>query len=168
MSSKNLSYTLDLDGPMPSIKSILPKAIIQNATDFLNPPIKNIGYKGIEKTSREIVNWFNTSKHIERDFTTTAMLMEKAGTGGAIFRNLYRDFLLEAQEHISSKPLIKAHENYCSIAKSWHLVSELFNEAGKTENQKHINEASALLRDLSIQEKQTMELLLTVDCSHTT
>jgi len=57
------------------------------------PPIKNINYKGILKTSKEIIKWFEQSKNVSKDFKTTAMLIERAGTGGALFRNLYRDFL---------------------------------------------------------------------------
>ncbi|MFG3527507.1 DUF4872 domain-containing protein [Streptomyces sp. NPDC047917] len=31
----------------------------------------------------------------QRDLPQAALMMEKAGTGGALFRNLYRDFLAE-------------------------------------------------------------------------
>jgi hypothetical protein len=50
------------------------------------------------KTSTEIIKWFRTSKDIEGEFKLSAMMMEKAGTGGALFRNLYRDFLKESHE----------------------------------------------------------------------
>ena len=162
MSSKNLSFTIESSGPVPSIQEILPVAITQNAKDFLNPPIKNIGYKGILKTSQEIQKWFKTTKNKHRDFATTAMLMEKAGTGGSLFRNIYRDFLEEAQKYIENKALVQAYKNYSEIAKSWKEVAELFNEAGETENVDHINAASKLLAAISEKEKETMELLLTV------
>lgn len=162
MSSKNLSYILEPLGKIPKISTILPQAIANNANDFLNPPIKNIGYKGILKTSNEIKKWFERSTNKHRDFTTTAMLMEKAGTGGSIFRNLYKDFLNEAQEHLENKTIKKACEQYSQIAKSWKYVSELLNSAGETEEQKYIDEASKLLIELSTQEKETMELLLAV------
>lgn len=44
MSSKNMSYTIESSVSIPSIHEVLPVAITQNAKDFLNPPIKNIGY----------------------------------------------------------------------------------------------------------------------------
>ena len=72
--------------------------IHNNAKTYLNPPIKNLTYKGIYKVSDEIIKRFDNSKSVEYDFKTTAMLMEKAGTGGTIFRNLYRDFLKEAYD----------------------------------------------------------------------
>ena len=92
MASKNLYYTLHKTNRRFDLSVAIATSIINNANDYLNPPINNIGYKGILKTSSEIVKWFKQSKDIERDFKTTAMLMEKAGTGGALFRNLYRDF----------------------------------------------------------------------------
>ncbi len=52
-------------------------AILNNVRDYLNPPIKNIGYKGILKTSVEIKAWFKTSTDVEHEFCTTAMIMEK-------------------------------------------------------------------------------------------
>lgn len=93
MSSKSLYYTLNKTAKKFDLKTSIVTAIRINANDYLNPPITNIGYKGILKTSTEIIKWFKTSKDIETEFKTSAMMMERAGTGGALFRNLYRDFL---------------------------------------------------------------------------
>lgn len=162
MSSKNLSYTIQKTNKIYNLKEIIVTAIKNNAKDYLNPPIKNIGYKGILKTSEEIKKWFKNSKDIERDFTTTAMLMEKAGTGGAIFRNFYRDFLKESYEILKNENIKKAHEMFIEIADLWTKVSMLFDKAGKTKNLQYINEASEILVDLSKKEKIAMELLLKI------
>jgi hypothetical protein len=98
MSSRNLSYTIRKTDKAYDLKIAIKTAIKNNAKEYLNPPIKNISYKGILKTSEEIKKWFKNSKYIKGDFKTTAMLMEKAGNGGAIFRNIYRDFLKESYE----------------------------------------------------------------------
>ncbi|NHQ79887.1 BtrH N-terminal domain-containing protein, partial [Elizabethkingia miricola] len=98
MASKNLYYTIKSTGNNFDLKKTVSTAIRNNATEYLNPPITNISYKGIQKTSTEIIKWFNTSKDIEKEFVLSAMLMERAGTGGALFRNLYRDFLKESYE----------------------------------------------------------------------
>jgi hypothetical protein len=90
------------------------------------------------------------------------MLMEKAVTGGSLFRNLYRDFLQEAQEYIESNALALAYKNYSEIAKSWKEVAELFNEAGETEDVDYINAASKLLVVISKKEQETMGVLLTL------
>lgn len=162
MSSKNLSYTIQNTGKEYDLKKTLIVAIKNNAVDFLNPPIKNIGYKGILKTSQEIIKWFNNSKDIERDFKTTAMLMEEGGTGGALFRNLYRDFLKESYELLKIKQIDEAHTLFSEIAILWNQVSNLFETTAKTKNIIYINQASKILIDLSQREKKAMELLLTI------
>ena len=96
MSSRNLIYTIKKNEEVFDLPSAIKIAIRNNAITYLNPPIKNLTYKGIIKTSVEIKKWFKNSPDVKRDFQTTAMLMERAGTGGSLFRNLYRDFLKES------------------------------------------------------------------------
>ena len=159
MSSKNLSFTISKNGELPDLKTVIKQAIHRNATDFLNPPIKNLGYKGMLKTSTEIKKWFQTSKTQKYDFQTSGSLMERGGTGGALFRNLYRDFLRESGELLGSKDLINASEKYADIAKMWTRVSELFIQIGETEEEKYVEEASKIFVELSEKEKIAMEFL---------
>lgn len=160
MSSRNRTYAISKNEKTYDLEKVIKKAIFNNATDFLNPPIKNIGYKGILKTSSEIKKWFKNSKDIKGDFQTTSMLMEKAGTGGSLFRNLYRDFLKESAEILSSKEIMECHQEYSEIANLWKKVSELFDQAGETKDIKYINQASEILIDLSERERITMEKLM--------
>ena len=162
MSSKNLSYSLRKTNNKYVLKSIITTAIRNNANDFLNPPITNIGYKGILKTSTEIVKWFKQSNNIERDFKTTAMLMEKAGTGGALFRNLYRDFLKESFDLLKDEKLKLGYESFVEIATLWNSVSGLFVKVSETKDFKYIQEAAEILKSISANEKSTMELLATI------
>ncbi len=159
MSSRNLSYTISKNGELPELKKAIKNAIQNNANDFLNPPIKNIGYKGIYKTSSEIKKWFKTSENIKKDFQTSASLMENGGTGGSLFRNIYRDFLKESGELIESNELLKASEKYDTIAKLWKKVAGLFIKIGETEDIKYVNQTSEILVELSELEKTTMEEL---------
>jgi hypothetical protein len=159
MSSKNRSYIISKTNKTYDLKEVIKKAIYTNAVDFLNPPIKNIGYKGILKTSTEIKKWFQNSKDIKTDFQTTAMIMENGGTGGSLFRNLYRDFLQESAEILGSKEIKQIAEEYAEIAILWKKVADLLYKVGETEDIKYINEASDILTDLSEREKVAMEKL---------
>ncbi len=132
MSSRNKSYTIDKNGQVTELKEAIKTAIFNNATEYLNPLIKNISYKGIAKTASEIKKWFKNSKDIKGDFQTTAMLMERAGTGGSIFRNLYRDFLKESYGLLKIEKINEVHKDFIKIAKLWKGVSNLFNKAGET------------------------------------
>lgn len=162
MSSKNLYYTLRRKAKDADLKSAIVTAIRNNAQEYLHPPITNIGYKGILKTSAEIIRWFNTSKDIENDFRTTAMLMEKAGTGGALFRNLYRDFLKESYDLLQNEKINTAHEAFTEIAARWTSVAQLFEKVSTTKDFRYIQEASEMLKTISAKEKKAMEELSTL------
>ena len=162
MSSRNLSYTIQDLKKGYNLKKAIVIAIKNNAKDYLNPQIKNIGYEGVLKTSEEIKEWFKNSKDIEGDFKTSAMLMEKAGTGGALFRNLYRDFLKESYNLLKIEKINEAHKMFSEIAILWTRVSNLFEKTAETKNIKYINQASEILIDLAKKEKTAMELLLKI------
>lgn len=162
MSSKNLYYTLRKTNKEPDLKKAIVTAIKNNADDYLNPPITNIGYKGILKTSTEIIKWFKTSKDIQSEFETAAMLMEKAGTGGSLFRNLYRDFLKESYDLLKLDQLKQGHEAFIEIAKLWKTVSELFEKVSETKDFQYILVASEILKTISEKEKKAMEILITL------
>jgi hypothetical protein len=160
MSSKNLSYTLQVTYKKYDLKKEVMQAISGNAKNYLNPPIENISYKGILKTSKEIIKWFKRTKDVEGDFKTTAMLMEKAGTGGALFRNLYRDFLKESYQILKIEEIKESYEMFVDIARLWKAVSKLFIKAGDTEDIEYIYKASEILVEISDKEKKAMNILL--------
>ena len=159
MSSRNRSFTIEQTEALPDLTKVIKKAIVNNAKSYLNPPIKNLTYKGIEKTATEIKKWFKTSKDIKTEFQTSAMLMERAGTGGALFRNLYRDFLKESAERMDDQTIGNPYERFKTIALQWTEISNLFMKIGETQNEKYLNQASEIFIDLSKQEKEVMETL---------
>lgn len=160
MSSRNRSYTINKTEELPDLRIVVRRAVNNNAKDFLNPPIRNIGYKGILKTGTEIKKWFKTSYDIKKDLLTAAMIMERAGTGGALFRNLYRDFLAESAGLLHSAELSEVAEDYAKIAENWRKISDLFIKTGETEDIRCINEASEIFTELSEMERTAMEKLL--------
>lgn len=162
MASKNLYYTLQKTDQEYDLKKVISAAIRNNATEYLNPPITNVAYKGILKTSTEIGKWFRTSKDIESEFKLSAMMMERAGTGGALFRNLYRDFLKESHELLKFAPLKTGYEAFTEIAELWTSVSHLFEKVSQTQDIRYIEQASDILKNLSDKEKKAMEILATV------
>jgi len=162
MASKNLYYTIKSTGNNFDLKKAIPTAIRNNAIEYLNPPITNIAYKGILKTSNEIIKWFNTSENIEKEFALSAMLMEKAGTGGALFRNLYRDFLKESYELLKLDVLKTGYEAFAEIAALWTSVSQLFEKVSQTKDIIYIHQASDILKTIADKEKKAMELLAAI------
>lgn len=88
--------------------------------------------------------------------------MERAGTGGALFRNLYRDFLKESYELLKLSELKTSYEVFAEIAEHWTSVSQLFEKVSQTKDIIYIHKASDILKTIADKEKKTMELLAIV------
>lgn len=160
MSSHNLYYVIEPGAERVDLAQVVAPAIRANAERFLNPPIKNIGYKGIAKTSKDMVDWYKSSTNVKNDFGLLATLMERGGTGGALFRNFYRDFLGEAHELTQSPIIREGFEDYTAIANDWAKVIELFNMVAQTSDEQYILEASKMLENLAEAEYSAMQKLL--------
>ncbi|MGJ1306761.1 BtrH N-terminal domain-containing protein [Sphingobacterium multivorum] len=159
MSSKNLYYTIAGNMENVDLKEVLIAAMVNNAKQYLAPPINNISYKGILKNSEEVMNWFKTSQAIESEFKMAASLMEKAGTGGALFRNLYRDFIKESYDLLGIEQLAVVHHEFVQIALLWTSLSELFSQIAETASFDAVQQASAIFKTLATKEKNAMEIL---------
>ncbi|MCM3494651.1 BtrH N-terminal domain-containing protein [Paenibacillus lactis] len=160
MSSRNRSFTLEPIEALPPLAPALRQSLTKNAQDYLNPPIRNIGNKGIVKMSKEILKWPSRSSHFEHDLCLTALLMERAGTGGALFRNLYRDYLKECADQLADPRIEQAYQLFTEIAPMWVSVSALIDRAGRTGSHQELQQASKLLLEIADKERTAMELLL--------
>jgi hypothetical protein len=156
MSSRNRSYTISQPAALPELPEVVRGAIRQNAAEYLGAPISNFGHRGIEKTSREIVKWPERSHNLAADLTYTSRLMERGGTGGALFRNLYRDFLGESLALLNDPHLEAAYGMFCQIAPRWSEVAGLIGRAAQEQPQAPLAEAAAILRELAGAEKAAM------------
>lgn len=143
MTARNLSFTLD--GGTPDVAAAVGPAVRANAADFLAAPISNVGYRGIAKMAT-LVGKLSPQ---------VGELMERGGTGGALFRNLYRDFLAECLTLVQDPALSAAHDMYVEIAPRWTDVAEAIS-TGSPE------QAAQVLRDLAVRERVAMETLTNV------
>ena len=160
MASKARSWTIELQKDQPALKDIIPKAIGEIASSFLNPPIKNLGYKGIHKLSKEIVNWIDMSPAPQEDLVLSALVMEEGGTGGSLFRNLFRDFLKESQEYLPGNERLRtACELYTLAAANWAEIARLIREAGKSGDRAYLERASVICAETAKTEHKAMEEL---------
>ncbi|MEU2123569.1 BtrH N-terminal domain-containing protein [Nocardia niwae] len=159
MTAKHRSFTLTAPRNPPSTRSRIIPAITACARAFLDPPIANLGYRGIEKAGKLVPTWFRRTDDPRRDLTQAALLMEEAGTGGALFRNFYRDFLAECTRTLDSPHLRTGHELYTEAAALWTEVAALVAQAGESGDTQSLSRAGAILRDLSRIEREAMQAL---------
>lgn len=101
-------------------------AIKQTIHSQMNPPIKNIGIKGIGHTSKEILKWpeiFNEHE-LRMNLFSLYIYIEVGGTGGGCFRYMYSRFLEEAAR-------ITGNEKMLVPAGKFRLSGELFSAIGQ-------------------------------------
>ncbi|MFJ4198167.1 BtrH N-terminal domain-containing protein [Streptomyces sviceus] len=164
MTAKHRSFTLTAPQDLPAPDVRIVSAITGCAHTFLNPPIANLGHRGIEKSGKLVRTWLQRADDPRRDLPQAALLMEKAGTGGALFRNLYRDFLAECAEFVDSDHLRTGHRLYAEAATLWTEVAALITEAGESGDEQFLAQAGTPLLELSRIEREAMEALSRLEC----
>ncbi|MBO8184043.1 BtrH N-terminal domain-containing protein [Streptomyces spirodelae] len=159
MAAKHRSFTLTAAGELPAPQRRIIPAVTACAHAFLNPPIANLGHRGIEKAGKLVRTWLQRTDDPQRDLPQAALLMERAGTGGALFRNLYRDFLAECSQQLDSRHLRTGHTLYSEAATLWTEVAALISKAGESGDAECLVQAGAVLNDLSRMEREAMQAL---------
>ncbi|MDT7786700.1 MAG: hypothetical protein QOF58_5119 [Pseudonocardiales bacterium] len=158
MTARNLSYTISRSD-QPDLGAAIRSAISSNAHAFLNPPIANLGHRGIGKAAKQVLKWLDRTSDPEHDLPLAATLMERGGTGGSLFRVMYRDFLAEAATIVDDANIHTGHQLYAEIAPLWTEVAHHITVAGETRDPRHLAQASAILTDLAEKELHAMEVL---------
>jgi hypothetical protein len=158
MTARNLSFTVTATGS-PDLDGAIRKAVRTNAHAFLNPPIANLGHRGIAKAARQVTRWLDRSDDPARDLPLAATLMERGGTGGALFRAMYRDFLAESAGIVDDDNLRLGHRLYAAIAPRWTEVAHHIAAAGETGDPDQLALAAAILAELADEERRAMQVL---------
>ncbi|NED50562.1 DUF4872 domain-containing protein, partial [Micromonospora aurantiaca] len=110
-----------------------------------------------------VTRWLDRAADPARDLPLAATLMERGGTGGALFRAVYRDFLTEAAAVTGDARVRRAQRMYAGIAPLWTAVADHIATAGRTGDASHLTRASAVLADLAVREREAMTVLAAVD-----
>ncbi|XTZ14224.1 BtrH N-terminal domain-containing protein [Micromonospora echinospora] len=159
MTARNLSYTVASPTRRPDLGDAVRTAVRNNAHAFLNPPIANLGHRGIDKAARQVTRWLDRANDPSRDLPQAAALMERGGTGGALFRAMYRDFLAECATIVDDDNVRLGHQMYAEIAPLWTEVSRHITAAGETGDPDRLTRASAVLTELADRERAAMRVL---------
>ncbi|MEU8495041.1 MAG: BtrH N-terminal domain-containing protein [Actinomycetota bacterium] len=167
MSAPHRSFTLGpLREPVDPVPAIVP-AIVECAEAFLHPPIANIGHRGIRTTAKRAPSWLDRVEDPPRDLPQMAMLMERAGTGGALFRTLYRDFLTACLPLLDdgdgpggrAAAVERGRDLFAESATLWTRVAGLVERAGVDGDPAGLTEAARLLLRIADLETAAMGTL---------
>ncbi|WP_432514867.1 BtrH N-terminal domain-containing protein [Kineococcus sp. SYSU DK001] len=159
MTARNLSFTLTAAGDRPPVGDVVRAAAGRTARAFLDPPVANLGHRGIEVAARRVLTWLDRDGDPRPRIATAAALVERGGTGGSLFRALYRDFLGECADLTGDDAFARAHGAFQEIAPLWTRVSEHLAAAADDGEAHHLADASAVLRELADREREAMGVL---------
>jgi hypothetical protein len=163
MAAKARSWTITAARSAPDLPKAIRAAIRANARDYLSPAFKGASYHGIRKLAASLPGWLDLAKDPGADLALSALLMEKAGTGGSLFRNFYRDFLLEAREYLGTKPPLKrAHQLFSESAAEWGAVAALLGSAARRAQAAPLEEAATRCLRIADVETAAMRMLATL------
>ena len=134
MAAKARTWTIAQPRRKPALDVATRKAIRANAKQYLTPPFKGASHLGIVKLAESLPRWLEMARRPADDLALAALLMERAGTGGSLFRNFYRDFLAEAREYLAGAraKLMKAQALFADSASEWAAIAASIERSART------------------------------------
>jgi hypothetical protein len=160
MAAKARSWTIEGAIRRADLPGAVRKAIRANAKSYLAPPFKGASFLGIRKLADSLPHWQALAPNPRKDLELAALLMERAGTGGALFRNFYRDFLEQAREWLGAPPpLLEARRLFADSATGWTTVAALIEDSARSGESAPLVEAAARCRDIADLEITAMKQL---------
>ncbi len=128
-------FEVKLKSPISPLSEIIPRALRKNAEFMIEGRESSRGISSV-KTIRlwadELLDWGNV-----KDWRWSArfayQVIAKRGTCGAGFRYMYRDFLLEVQEIISSIRALGLPESMDRIGNAWGEIASLLKRISEGE-----------------------------------
>ncbi|WP_172381220.1 BtrH N-terminal domain-containing protein [Streptomyces sp. MNP-20] len=157
MSSRNLSFVIRSGGYDPTTLAEACRASIRaTAREFLRPPIANLGFKGIAKTSAVMRKGWDRLEDPGRVLGLVGTSMEEGGTGGGLFRTLWARFLQEAHGLTGIAAYERGATEYHRVSERWTAVANLLREADDSTAPAALDEAAAIVGELATEEQKAM------------
>jgi hypothetical protein len=128
---RNASFRFHYPSEPPSTQRAVRASLATMVNQMRHPFRQFNGLPAVTRFCRQVPKWNLTLKgeELQRNTSLTAFMLEKAGTGGGGFRNLYSRFLLEASELLASSELAEAASVYRTLAGQWREVAALLEQA---------------------------------------
>ncbi len=149
---KNAYIDIDFSGFRVPHEEDYVSALKQTVASQLNPPIKNIGIKGLRYSATEIIKWpKNFSEHqLRMKLFNLYIFFEVGGTGGGCFRYMYSRFLAEAANVLGSKSLLEASDLLQESGTKFTKIGNMFANFRDLDNiEEKVGEASKLFAQIA-------------------
>jgi hypothetical protein len=131
---RNLWYTFDFSQKRLPTADEVRQAIGEQARLMLEPPISNIGVKGIRKAAQQVPRWPESMGAEELRwalFNAYIFISPVGGSGGGNFRYLFSRFLHEAAGIAGDARLDESAGEFEHIADEWEKLGAWFRQASE-------------------------------------
>ncbi len=132
-------------------------AIREMCQGMLEPPISNLGAKGIRTAAKRILEWPSVLDGDELKgtlFNAFIFINERGGTGGGIFRFMLSRFLREAAGITGDDCLLPIADEFHGIAQEWDELGYWFRDISQVEDPAaRLGESTAPLLQLADREQ---------------
>ncbi|MCP5099400.1 MAG: DUF4872 domain-containing protein, partial [Chloroflexi bacterium] len=128
---KNRWFTMDFSQKRQPTADEARQAICKTAVPILNPPIRNLGIKGIRKAAQMIVKWpqMMTPEQLKWTlFNGYIFISPVGGSGGGAFRYMYSRFLRETAVLTTDTRFNSCADEFQQIGDEWEAVAARFHE----------------------------------------
>ncbi len=122
----NKMMTVTMPETPTVLSEIIPMAIQENTSFMLEPPIKNMGLKGFLKWQDELgkyTKFLTKPSELVQALTEHYVYIEVGGSGGALFRRMYSDFLSESADIMKDATLRQLSRDYSEISDVWSEIA---------------------------------------------
>ena len=159
----NQWYTFDFSEKRMPTKPEVFQAIQEQTRPMLEPPIRNIGVKGIRKTAEMVPRWKQTMDSQELRsalFNAYIFVSPVGGSGGGIFRYMYSRFLRQAANLTGEPRLEESANEFQRIADRWTEVGEWFRRTSENPDPaSHLSEITSPLEAIADLEQEAWSRL---------
>ena len=160
---KNRWLTFDFSQKRPPQPEELLIAIKNMATLMLEPPISNIGVKGIRKTAAMLPKWPDTLSSEELKwalFNAYIFISPVGGTGGGTFRYMFSRFLCETAVLLQDARFEASARAFHAIGDAWEKVAAWCRQLSEGENPaSQLSDCVAPLQAIADQEEKAWTTL---------
>ena len=158
---ENKWFTFEFPSELTSLEKAIKRGISKTVNTMLEPPIRNLGTRGIQRFASEIVKWpkeYPPGKPpFQQLYEVTYIMLEEDGTGGGCFRYLYSKFLKEASEHLGIKEVADLGEQYRQVGEKWTKAAHLIRDIPS--NPTNIIEIKEILLEIAEEEEEILSSL---------
>ena len=154
---KNQWHTFDFAGKRAPTAGEVRQAILEQSQPMLEPPIRNIGVKGIRKAAQQVPKWPEKLDPNELQFAlfnAYIFISPVGGTGGGCFRYMFSRFLRQAAIITGDARLEESAGEFQRIGDRWEELGEWFHKTSKADDPASLlGESAASLNALADQEE---------------